>query len=80
MDSRSLHKTEQQIADDGEVVGKTRTFAVAHNHQQPGDPAKLAETSINLANAAEPPLRLLLGEDALPRIVDKNACEKRETA
>ena len=76
--SRSLHKTEQQIADYVETVGKARTFAGEHNHQQPGDPATLAQAIIQLANAADPPLRLPLGGDALQRIVDKNAFVERE--
>jgi hypothetical protein len=71
---------EQQISDYADTVGKTRAFAVERNHQQPGDPAKLAAAIIQLANAAEPPLRLPLGEDALERIADKNAFVERETA
>ena len=80
MDNRSLSKMEQQISDYADTVGKTRLFAVERNHQQPGDPAKLARAILQLANAAEPPLRLPLGEDALQRIKDKNAFVERETA
>ena len=80
MDNRSLGKMEQQISDYADTVGKTRLFAVERNHQQPGDPAKLARAILQLANAAEPPLRLPLGEDALQRIKDKNAFVERETA
>jgi NAD(P)-dependent dehydrogenase (short-subunit alcohol dehydrogenase family) len=80
MDHRSLSKTEQQIADYAETVGKTRAVAVEHNHQQPGDPAKLAAAILQLANATQPPLRLPLGGDALQRIADKNAFVERETA
>lgn len=80
MDNRSLGKMEQQISDYADTVGKTRLFAVERNHQQPGDPAKLGRAILQLANAAEPPLRLPLGEDALQRIKDKNAFVERETA
>ena len=80
MDNRSLSKMEQQISDYADTVGKTRLFAVERNHQQPGDPAKLARAILQLANAAEPPLRLPLGEDALQRIKDKNAFVERKTA
>ena len=79
MDNRSLSKTEQQIADYADTVWKTRAFAVERNHQQPGDPSKLAQAALQLANAAEPPLRLPLGEDALERIADRNAFVERET-
>lgn len=40
----------------------------------PADPAKLARAILQLANAAEPPLRLPLGQD------DKNIFVERETA
>jgi NAD(P)-dependent dehydrogenase (short-subunit alcohol dehydrogenase family) len=78
MDNRSLGKTEQQIADYADTVGKTRVVAVERNHQQPGDPSKLAEAILQLANAAEPPLRLPLGRDALQRTADKNTFVARE--
>jgi NAD(P)-dependent dehydrogenase (short-subunit alcohol dehydrogenase family) len=37
----------------------------ASNHQQPGDPTKLGTAIVELTNAETPPLRLLLGSDAL---------------
>ena len=73
MDNRSLARTEQQIGDYTETVGKTRMFAVERNHQQPGDPAKLAQALLQLASVAKPPLRLALGSDALARIGEKNS-------
>lgn len=45
-----------------------------------GGSAKLAAAIVQLANAADPPLRLPLGEDALGRIAEKNAFVERETA
>jgi NAD(P)-dependent dehydrogenase (short-subunit alcohol dehydrogenase family) len=80
MDNRSLHNTRQQIVDYEDSVGKTRIFAVERNHLQPGDPAKLAQALLELANSAEPPLRLPLGTDALERIAQKNAFVSQETA
>jgi NAD(P)-dependent dehydrogenase (short-subunit alcohol dehydrogenase family) len=80
MDSRSLASTGQQIADYAETVGKTRAFVVERNHQQPGNPTKFALAILKLANAANPPLRLALGTDALQRIADKNAFVAAETA
>lgn len=79
MDNRSLSKTEQRIADYADTVGKTREAAAERNHQQPGDPVKLAKAIVTLANVAEPPLRLPLGKDAVERIADKNAFVERET-
>jgi NAD(P)-dependent dehydrogenase (short-subunit alcohol dehydrogenase family) len=80
MDSRSLDHTKKQIGDYESTVGKTRVFAVEGNHQQPGDPAKFAQALLKLVNAAEPPLRLPLGTDALERIMQKNAFVAEETA
>lgn len=36
-----------------------------YNHEQPGDPAALAELIVEVADHPEPPLRLLAGSDAL---------------
>jgi NAD(P)-dependent dehydrogenase (short-subunit alcohol dehydrogenase family) len=80
MDNRSLDHTKKQIGDYESTVGRTRVFAVEGNHQQPGDPAKFAQALLKLVNAAEPPLRLPLGTDALERILQKNAFVAQETA
>jgi hypothetical protein len=80
MDNRSLDHTKKRIGDYESTVGKTRLFAVEGNHQQPGDPAKFAQALLKLVNAAEPPLRLPLGTDALERIMQKNAFVAQETA
>jgi NAD(P)-dependent dehydrogenase (short-subunit alcohol dehydrogenase family) len=80
MDNRSLDHTKKQIGDYESTVGQTRVFAVEGNHQQPGDPAKFAQALLKLVNAAEPPLRLPLGTDALERIMQKNAFVAQETA
>jgi NAD(P)-dependent dehydrogenase (short-subunit alcohol dehydrogenase family) len=44
---------------------------MAMNGQQAGDPAKLAEALIQLADSDEPPLRWVAGEDAVERIEHK---------
>ena len=53
---------------------------ISRNHQQPGDPAKLASAILELVNAADPPLRLPLGPDTLKRMAEKNALVERETS
>ena len=73
MDGSSLAKTSIEIDDYDLTVGKTRKFAEEHNHQQPGDPAKLAKALIEVASLAEPPVRLQLGSDAVRRVQQKNA-------
>ncbi len=78
LDSSSLVSTKASIPDYAETVGKMREFAGGHNHQQTGDPKKLAQALIHLANAAEPPLRLPLGTDTLKRIALKNSTVEKE--
>jgi NAD(P)-dependent dehydrogenase (short-subunit alcohol dehydrogenase family) len=80
LDASSLISTKAKIADYAETVGKMREFAGGHNHQQPGDPIKLAQALLQLANAGQPPLRLPLGTDTLARIAQKNAYVEKETA
>lgn len=73
LDASSLIETKTRISDYAETVGQMRDFAGGHNGQQPGDPAKLAQALLTLANMDEPPLRLPLGSDTLARIEKKNA-------
>lgn len=80
LDSSSLGTTKERISDYAETVGKMREFAAGRNHQQPGDPKKLAQALIQLANQSEPPVRLPLGTDTLTRIAEKNAFVEKETA
>jgi NAD(P)-dependent dehydrogenase (short-subunit alcohol dehydrogenase family) len=73
MDASSLVRTALQIEDYKNTVGKTRSLADENNHQQPGDPAKLAKALLELVELADPPVRLQLGLDAVKRIEEKNA-------
>jgi NAD(P)-dependent dehydrogenase (short-subunit alcohol dehydrogenase family) len=80
LDETSLARTAQQIDDYRETVGKTRAHAADVNHGQRGDPRKLAEAFIELANANNPPTRLPLGSDTVERLEAKNAHVARELA
>jgi NAD(P)-dependent dehydrogenase (short-subunit alcohol dehydrogenase family) len=56
-----------------DTVGPTREY-VRHNHgRQPGDPAKAAQAILAALDADEPPLRLVLGDDALGNIRSRPA-------
>jgi hypothetical protein len=55
-----------------------RTFAASADHQQPGDPTKLASAILQLFDAAEPPRRLPLGSDTVRAIEDKHRAVARE--
>lgn len=80
LDQSSLRGAGELIVDYADIVGKTREFVLGHNHNQPGDPARLALAIVELADAVEPPLRLPLGKDAIARIVEKNSFVERETS
>lgn len=72
LDASSLVKTKLTFDDYAETVGRMRSFASSANHQQPGDPRKLASAILALGDARQPPLRLPLGSDTVLRIMDKN--------
>jgi NAD(P)-dependent dehydrogenase (short-subunit alcohol dehydrogenase family) len=79
LDTSSLARTEVIIPDYEGTVGKVRQWAEDKNHQQQGDPTKLAQAILQLAGSPEPPLRLPLGTDTLQRIAEKNAFVEKET-
>ena len=47
------------------TVGPTRDYVRTGGGSQPGDPAKAAQAIITAINAEHPPLRLVLGGDAI---------------
>jgi NAD(P)-dependent dehydrogenase (short-subunit alcohol dehydrogenase family) len=74
----SLATTATRIEDYADTVGRMRTFARGADHQQPGDPTKLADAILQLVAAAEPPRRLPLGSDTVRAIEDKHRAVVRE--
>jgi NAD(P)-dependent dehydrogenase (short-subunit alcohol dehydrogenase family) len=52
------------------TVGPTRAY-LASDGSQPGDPAKAARAILATVDASEPPLRLVLGGDAVDDIVER---------
>jgi NAD(P)-dependent dehydrogenase (short-subunit alcohol dehydrogenase family) len=79
LDASSLVVGSEVIADYDDTSGKVRRFAVGMNHNQPGDPEKLAAALVQLVDVQTPPLRLPLGTDTLKAIADKNAYVAAET-
>jgi NAD(P)-dependent dehydrogenase (short-subunit alcohol dehydrogenase family) len=51
-----------------EIVGPTRSYVRTNNGLQPGDPAKAARAIIAALDADQPPLRLVLGADAIGNV------------
>ncbi len=50
------------------TVGAVARFQQAYNGAQPGDPAKAAAALLEITSVPEPPLRLLLGSDAVAAV------------
>ncbi|MFD4240505.1 oxidoreductase [Streptomyces sp. NPDC058525] len=76
--SSSMHVEPASIADYAAGAGPVRE-ALAHNDgRQPGDPAKAAKAIVDITEAAEPPLRLQLGADAVERVEAKLDLVRRE--
>jgi NAD(P)-dependent dehydrogenase (short-subunit alcohol dehydrogenase family) len=51
-----------------DTVGPTREYVRTNHGEQPGDPAKAAQAIIAALDSADPPLRLVLGADAIGNI------------
>lgn len=79
LDASSLVVAREVIADYDGTSGNVRRHAANMNHNQPGNPAKLAAAMIELVDAQTPPLRLPLGTDTLKAIAEKNAYVEQET-
>jgi NAD(P)-dependent dehydrogenase (short-subunit alcohol dehydrogenase family) len=63
-----------------EIVGPTREYVRTNHGLQPGDPVKAAEAIIAALDADEPPLRLVLGADAIENISNRLSSVARELA
>jgi hypothetical protein len=57
-----------EMAEYAETVGPTRAYVHDGHGSQPGDPAKAAAAILTALDAEEPPLRLVLGADAIGNI------------
>lgn len=63
--TRSRASTACLIEDYDATVGESRRILADHAGHEPGDPAKAAAAILAVADSPKPPLRLLLGSDAL---------------
>jgi NADP-dependent 3-hydroxy acid dehydrogenase YdfG len=70
-DQASLRTSENKIADYKPMIDDTFQWIKDITGQQEGDPEKACAAMINVALEENPPLRLLLGEDAWIRANDK---------
>lgn len=75
--SMTLH----QVGEDYEsTVGQINRYRAETDGTQPGDPAKAAQAIIGIVAADEPPLRLLLGKDALDLAAKASTARAEEAA
>lgn len=80
LDAASLAVSPRVLDDYAASAGQVRVAATRINHNQPGDPERLAQALLALVASATPPLRLPLGTDTLHTIASKHAFVERETA
>lgn len=78
LDASSVRHAENPIADYAEASAAIRAFYDARSHNQAGDPAKLGQALLTLANAANPPVRWSAGTDAIAVVEGKAAGLKAE--
>jgi NAD(P)-dependent dehydrogenase (short-subunit alcohol dehydrogenase family) len=76
--TRSIEDGAGRIADYDASSGKFRRLLDAMNGKQPGDPAKAADAIVAIAEAENPPLRLVLGKYAHDKARRKIASSARE--
>ncbi|MEU3188238.1 oxidoreductase [Streptomyces sp. NPDC006923] len=71
LDGTSLHTEGSVIHDYDGTSGAMRRTATQRNHEQPGDPVKAAAAILRITEEEQPPLRLLLGSDAVTNVEAK---------
>jgi NAD(P)-dependent dehydrogenase (short-subunit alcohol dehydrogenase family) len=76
LDASSLSVSRAFIADYNETAGSVRHRAGKLNHQQPGDPDRLARVLVDFADVVDPPVRLPLGSDTVAAIEAKHAADR----
>jgi NAD(P)-dependent dehydrogenase (short-subunit alcohol dehydrogenase family) len=70
----------QAMPEYADTVGPTRAYVRGNDGAQPGDPAKAAQAILAALDADEPPLRLVLGADAIGTIERRLASVSGELA
>lgn len=76
--TRSLRHTQRVITDYDDTVGVCRRSFAERAGQEPGDPRKVAEALLAIVDAPDPPLRLILGKDAVRYTQEKLAHLQKE--
>ncbi|MFT4198391.1 MAG: oxidoreductase [Pseudoxanthomonas sp.] len=78
---RSRATAARPIADyDAGALGQCKRILAEHAGHERGDPARAAQAILRAADAQDPPLRLLLGADAVGYVLAKQASQQAELA
>jgi NAD(P)-dependent dehydrogenase (short-subunit alcohol dehydrogenase family) len=75
---RSMVRNERSIGDYDAVFSPVRDARLAKDGRQPGDPTKAAKVLLELIEHGNPPVHLLLGNDALSVVRSRLAALNRE--
>lgn len=73
LDPKSIRGSKPSVADYAEASAQVLSTFDQYNHQQPGDPARLAEAVLQLADSQQPPLRYAGGSDAVQMVESRLA-------
>jgi NAD(P)-dependent dehydrogenase (short-subunit alcohol dehydrogenase family) len=79
-DPSSIRYGEIAIDDYAEASAAMKNLIFSTNHKQPGDPDKLAQAVLTLAECDAPPVHFPVGSDAVQRFADKHAAVDRDVA
>lgn len=74
----SMRIAKAKIADYADTAGRTIQTIAERNGKQPGDPRKAARAIIKAVESPHPPLRLVLGADAVERVTNKLAAVRHD--
>ena len=78
LDANSVMFGDTPLSDYADYAQASEMAYSANNHQQPGDPGKLAEAIVRLSRENRPPLRFAAGSDALQYLGDAYTARQAE--
>jgi NAD(P)-dependent dehydrogenase (short-subunit alcohol dehydrogenase family) len=77
---RSGKLAQRELPEYTQTAGKARDYLKSQSGKQPGDPQKAIEAVIAVADSPQPPVHLILGNNALNRFRDKLSTLQKEIA
>ena len=78
LDGSSVQYSEGKISDYAKGAAEFRTFMDNRNHEQAGDPVKLAKAIIKLADVEKPPVSFVAGSDAVEMAMEAITAHKAQ--